>query len=288
MDLGDKAKARAIRLGRRLRAYRQAARLSQDDVHKLTKFSNVTIIRHEKGESVPTQRSLSTLLDLYRVQGPERDQTFALAASANEPGWLDRFTDDDSITDRYATFISWETDARKSFAFEALLVPGLLQTDDYARAVILATSPQVHPDAVDRLVEVRRRRRQALAKVEPLELAAVIDEAVLLRPVGGPAVMAAQLTALAKENRPHVTVQVLPFGAGAHPGMHGSFAILDLDELGGSSVVVIESAGNNVYLDEDEDVRRYVATFEALRSRAHTREDSAEVLAAAARKIKRQ
>jgi len=285
MELRRKATARAVRLGRDLRAHRTAAGLSQTNVAKLTGINAATITRVETGNSVPQNRTMTTLLDTYRVRGAERERLLGLAAKANEPGWLDRFVDDQSISDRYATYISWETEAREKLEYEALLVPGLLQTEEYTRAVIAGTEPQLEPRDVERLVEVRRRRREALTKDEPLQLVAVLDEAVLHRTVGGPKVMAAQLTALAKENRPHVSVQVLPFGVGAHPGLFGSFVVLD--DFSGPPLVVIESALNNVFLDEADDVRRYVTMFETLRTRALSPQDSATLLSAAARKNRR-
>jgi transcriptional regulator with XRE-family HTH domain len=237
MDVRSKGRASAIQLGKRLLAHREAAGLTQADVAKLTNLSPVTITRQENGNSVPTRRSLEQLLSVYRVRGPEREQLEKLRSKANEPVWLDRFQNDQSITDRYRTYISWEMDARVGLTYDGLLVPGLLQTEDYTRGVIAGATPEVSPADADRLVEVRRRRREVLTKDEPLQLAAVIDEAVLHRIVGSPAVLAAQLNALAKEARPHVTVQVLPFDVGAHPGLNGSFVVLD--DFSGSPIVAL-------------------------------------------------
>lgn len=283
MELRRKGTARAIRLGKDLKALRIAAGLSQADVAKLTHTNAATITRIETGKSVPQNRTMTTLFEAYRVPAAEQERLKALAKKANEPGWLDRFENDQSVTERYATYISWETEARRAMAYEALLVPGLLQTEEYARAVIAGTT-ELGPREVERLVEVRRRRREVLAKKDPLEFVALVDEAVLHRPVGGPAVMAAQLTALAKESRPHVTVQVVPFGTGVHPGLLGSFVILD--DLR-QALVAIESALSIMYVDEAEDVQGYVTMFETLQSRAYSPEDSAALLSAAARKIRR-
>lgn len=282
MELRRKGTAKALRVGRELKALRLAAGLSQADVTNQTGVSASQLTRIESGKSVPQSRTLTALLPTYGVRGAERDRLVALAARANDPAWLDAFGD--NITERYANYISWEVDAREILNYEAALVPGLLQTEDYDRAIISSTM-QVAAREVDVLVEVRRRRQEVLAKDAPATLSAVIDEAVLHRVVGSPAVMAAQLVALAKESRPHVTVQVLPFGAGAHPGMLGSFCVLD--DFSGMPLVAIESALNNVFLDEPDDVRRYVTMFEALRTRALSPEDSAALLTAAARKIKR-
>ena len=146
-------------LGKALRKLRLASGLTQGDVVNRTGWSETTIFRHESGQAIPPRRRLATLLDVYRVTGADRDLLMGMASKAKEPGWLDRFEEDQSVTDRYAAFISWETEARKAFVYEALLVPGLLQTDDYARAVIDGTTQSHHPDEVERLVQVRRKRR---------------------------------------------------------------------------------------------------------------------------------
>lgn len=283
MELAGQATARAVRLGKDLRVHRKAAGLSQADVYKATGINPATITRNEKGETVPQKGTLITLLNLYRVRGAERERLLALAAKANESGWLDRYQN--NLSERYATYISWETEAHEALTYEASLVPGLLQTEPYTRAVIAGATPQVGPEEVERLIEVRRQRQLSLSKDEPLQVVAILDEAVIHHVVGGPQVMAAQLSSLAREDRPHVTVQVVPYGAGAHPGMLGPFVVLD--DFVSSPIVCIESALSNVFLDDADDVRRYVTMFNQLRERALSPEDSAAVIAAAARKAKR-
>lgn len=278
MDVRRKTTARAARLGKELRGLRRARGLSQSAVADATNLNPATITRAERGGGVPQKRTVLTLLEHYRVRGPERNRLIALVDKANEPGWLELYHVDEPLAD----YITWESYAREALAYESLLVPGLLQTDEYFRALLVGAGVETD---VEGLVEVRRRRQESLSRDEPLQLAAVIDEAVLHRPVGGGQVMAAQLTALAKESRPHVTIQVVPFSKGAHPGMLGSFTVLD--DFDSAPLVCVESVRNTVFFDQPDDVRRYLDAFERLRAAALNSEESAALISNAAKKIKR-
>jgi hypothetical protein len=169
--------------------------------------------------------------------------------------------------------------------YEQELIPGLLQTADYARAVIRAFRPDDTADEVTRRVEVRQARQEVFAREDPPRLWAVISEAVLRRAVGGPAVMAAQLRALASErDRAVVTVQVLPFSAGEHPAMAGSFVILDFPDPE-PGAVYLENASSALYLERVTDVQRYAGMFRFVQAAALGPKESRDMLQAAAQEL---
>src|SRR5262249_13697204 len=159
--------------------------------------------------------------------------------------------------------------------YESLFVPGLLQTEGYTRAVVIATVPYASQDQVQQRVEIRLLRQQAITKGNPLKLWAIVDEAVLRREVGGPKVMAEQLRHMADMARqPHITFQVLPFKIGAHPGMFGAFAVMDFPDAADPGLVYIENIAGALFLEKTADVRRYAEYFDRLRAAALNPADS--------------
>jgi Domain of unknown function (DUF5753) len=186
----------------------------------------------------------------------------------------------------YTTFFLFESKATTLLNYEALFVPGLLQTEDYARAMYRGAAPTATKDELSRLVEARMSRQAVLTRETPLRLWTIVDEAAVHRPVGGPDVMAAQLDHLAESatELPHVTFQVIPYDVGAHPGMTASFAVL---QFGGEpptgDVVYHESQTGDLFLENETDVRRFIAIFEHLRAMALPPEQSAKLLLRIAR-----
>jgi hypothetical protein len=169
----------------------------------------------------------------------------------------------------YMDFISLEADARAVRTLETTVVPGLLQTADYARAVTRAVLPQHRPERVDALVDVRIARQVVLGREPPLELSAVIDEAALRREMAGPDVMRGQLQRLTElGGRPNVHIQVLPFARGAHIGVTGPFVVFEFPQPGDPDVVAIDHLTSSLYLESEEEVEAYNAAFDLLRSRA--------------------
>jgi hypothetical protein len=161
-----------------------------------------------------------------------------------------------------------------------LFVPGLLQTEGYTRAVVTASLPSASNSDLQQHVETRAQRQQSISKDDPLKLWVIVDEAVLHREVGGPQVMAEQLHHLADMARqPHITLQVLPFKVGAHPGMHGAFAIMDFPDTADPELVYIENMAGALYLEKEADVRRYTEMFDQLRAAALNPTDSQRMVA---------
>src|SRR5262249_59617943 len=177
--------------------------------------------------------------------------------------------------EEYTTYISFESEARSVRNYESLFVPGLLQTEGYTRAVVTASLPSTSESEVQQRVETRIQRQQSISKDDPLKLWAIVDEAVLHREVGGPQVMAEQLRHLLDMTRqPQITFQVLPFKVGAHPGMHGAFAVMDFPDAADPELVYIENMAGALYLEKEADVRRYAEMFDQLRAAALNPTDS--------------
>ncbi|GAA5181548.1 helix-turn-helix transcriptional regulator [Rugosimonospora acidiphila] len=269
---------RLRRLANELRGLRTAAGLTREDVTAKTAINGATMYRIESAKVRPQRRTLLTLLDLYGVADADRRADLVeMSQRANELNWLHRY--ESELPEAHLTYISFEAEARGTRNYESLFVPGLLQTEDYARAVISGGLPFAGKDEVEPRVEARMRRKPFLARTPPFQLWAILDEAVLHRLVGGPTVMAAQLARLVETaDAPDITIQVLPYALGAHPGMAGSFAIMDFPDPADPELVYIDSMAGDLFLERDADVRRYTRIFEYLRAAALGPADSLRLI----------
>ncbi|WP_197319253.1 helix-turn-helix transcriptional regulator [Saccharomonospora sp. NB11] len=283
MSRGHGPTVRRRRLAGELRRLREKAALTIDEVGEKLECSASKISRIETGHVGVTPRDVRDMLELYGVQGDDQEALVQLAREARKRGWWHAYNE--VFT---GAFVGLEADASSLKAFQALLVPGLLQTERYARAVIRAMRPGAEDAEIDRRVAARMARQRLLRDPNPPEYWAVIDEAVLRRMVGGHDVMAEQFTQLCEIARlPHVTVQVVPFEAGAHPGMEGPFLILGFPEPADPDVVYVDSTNSGLYLELEADVRRYALMFDHLRAAALKPDDSLDVIADAARRCAR-
>ncbi|WP_019813076.1 helix-turn-helix domain-containing protein [Saccharomonospora saliphila] len=281
MTRGHGPTVRRRRLAGELRRLRENAQLTIDEVGEKLECSASKISRIETGHVGVTPRDARDLLELYGVHGEDQEALVQLAREARKRGWWHAYNE--VFT---GAFVGLEADASSLRAFQALLVPGLLQTERYAHAVIRAMRPGADDSEIERRVAARMARQRLLRDPHPPEYWAVVDEAVLHRVVGGPSVMAEQLSHLADACRlPHVTVQVVPFGAGAHPGMEGPFLILGFPERADQDVVYVDSTSSGLYLEMESDVRRYSLMFDHLRAAALKPDDSVEVIVGAARRF---
>lgn len=280
MSRGRGPTVRRRRLASELRRLREAADLTIDDVSEKLECSASKISRIETGHVGVTPRDVRDMLQLYGLGGDDREALVQLSREARTRGWWHAYSE--VFT---GAFVGLEADASSLRAFQALLVPGLLQTERYAHAVIRAMRPDADEQEVARRVTARMQRQQLLAELTPPEYWAVIDEAVLHRAVGGADVMAEQFDRLLQVAAlPHVTIQVVPFGAGAHPGMEGPFLILGFPEQADPDVVYVDSTTGGAYLEMPDDVRRYALMFDHLRAAALKPDDSTDLVAAIARK----
>jgi transcriptional regulator with XRE-family HTH domain len=272
-DAGPGPTLRARRLAVELTRRREAAGLSREEAARRLEWSTSTVFRIETGRSHPQPRSVRDLLDLYGITGPERDGLIQLAREARQPGWWHSFKD--VLANPYEVYIGLETGAASIRNFEPLVVPGLLQTADYARAMFRGGARELDRDEIERRVEVRLSRQQVLARQDRPRLWVVIDEAVLRRAVGSPVIMRAQLDHLAEAaEQGKTTLQVVPFSAGAHAGTTGPFVILGLPEPAEPDLVYVETLAGDIYLEERADVDRYNLAFERLLAAALHPDDS--------------
>lgn len=265
---------RRRRLGVELRRLREAAGLHIEQVAKELECSNSKVSRIETGKGLPRLRDVRDMLDMYEVtDDAQREVLLTITREAQQKGWWTDY--EDVLRPRFETYIGLEAEAASLRSYHTHLVHGLLQTEDYARAVIRAGRPADSPDDLERLVAVRMRRQELLTRDRPLELWAVIDEAVLRRPIGGRAVMRAQLQRLI-EAAPllNVTLQVLPFPQGAHAGLDGTFSVIEFPEQADTDVVYVDSGAGNIYLEKARDVRRYTLRFDHLRAAGLAPEES--------------
>lgn len=275
MARGQGPTVRRRRLASELRRLRETAGLTIDEVAEKLECSASKISRIETGHVGVTPRDARDLLELYGLPSDEREALVQLAREARSRGWWHKYNE--VFT---GAFVGLEADASSLRAYQALLVPGLLQTERYARSVFRAMRPDATEAEIERRVSARMERQRLLTDPAPPEYWAVVDEAVLHRSVGGSEVMAEQFARLAEAAAlPHVTVQVVPFGAGAHPGMEGPFLILGFPEQADPDVVYVDSTTSGVYLEMPADVRRYSLMFDHLRAAALKPDDSVDLIA---------
>ncbi|WP_319462638.1 helix-turn-helix transcriptional regulator [Micromonospora sp. RTP1Z1] len=271
MELSARRQPPTVRLRRlaaELRSLRTAAGLTRDEVSEQTGINPATLYRIETAKVRPQRRTLMAMLDKYGVTDEDkRSELIALSRQAAQLGWLQAY--ESELPELYTTYISFEAEARSVRNYESLFVPGLLQTENYARAVIRGVLPLATDADVQARVEARMQRQQSLRTTDPLRLWAILDEAVLHRLTGGPVIMAEQLDALVSAaGQPHVTLQVIPFTSGAHAGMPGSFVVMDFPDPADPALVYVDSMAGDLFLEREADVRRYTSTFEHLRATA--------------------
>ncbi|MFF4119354.1 helix-turn-helix domain-containing protein [Streptomyces sp. NPDC001714] len=276
---------RRRKLGAELRTLRTGAGLTSGEAARLVGWHQSKVSRIETGASGVKPADVRLLLDAYGVvEGQLRELLLVLAGSEDTAGrhhWWHAYRG--VLPPAYRDFISLESQAGAMRTLETLVVPGLLQTPEYARAVTRAAMDGPDDEALDTLVEVRLARQDVLHNDPPLELNAVLDEAVLRREVGGPGVMARQLARLMEAARlPQVRLQVLPFAAGAHIGITGPFVIFSFPSTSDLDVVVIDQLTSSLYLERKEDLQAYTEAFDTLRIHALSPEDSLDYIAAIA------
>jgi transcriptional regulator with XRE-family HTH domain len=273
-------------LGAELRRLRRAAGLNVEDAARALGCSQPRISRIEtgKGGAVAKPADVRTLCDLYGVTDQRQVELLVgmLTVVNQQRGWWEDF--ESVLPSGLEVYVGLESDARAERGWEPLLVHGLLQTKEYARAVFLMGGSN-RPHDIDDLVHVRTERQKLLTREETrLELWAILDEAVIRRPIGGTAVMRDQLRHLSDvTDLPNVTVQVIPLATGGNPGLSGPFSMLEFED--DSPVVYVESQAGNLYLEKKHDVRRYASTFDLLRAMALSPADSAALLFRAAEEM---
>ena len=270
-----------IMLGAHLRRMREEADITRGDAAYAIRGSESKISRLELGRVGFKVRDVEDLLSLYKLKDDsERARLINLAKQANNPGWWQRY--DDITPGWFHSYLGLEMAAELIRTYEVQFVPGLLQTPDYARAVIrLGRGERPLPTAeIDRLVALRKTRQEILEKPSPARLWAIVDEAVLRRPIGGQAVLRAQLEHLAEVSQlPNVTLQILPFESGGYAATGGAFSLLRFADADLPDVIYIEHLTSAVYLEKLEDLDEYVITMDSLSIAASTPRETQRLLA---------
>jgi transcriptional regulator with XRE-family HTH domain len=266
--------ARHRRLIVELKRLREERGLSREQVAERIGTSETSIFRYEKGETRPQPAVVGAMLDVYGATAAERDELLEMARDARKRGWWHRHRQ--SLKPGFDSYIGLEAAASIVRTYEAQTVPGLLQAEAYARANIVATSLNMVPAEIEERLSVRLSRQDLITRsTDRVQFVAVLDEAVLRRQVGGPEAMREQIRHLIDMAAlPNVVIHVLPFAAGAHPGMEGPFCLLSFPEPDDPDLVYLEQATSGLVPEEPEEVRRYTLMFGTLLGKALTGEES--------------
>lgn len=274
---------RRRQLGAELRSLRGQAGLTSSEAAARLGWHQSKVSRIETGRSGVKTSDVRRLLDLYEVRDPRLRDLLAALAGTDDAGegrhhWWKAYRD--LLPAAYRDFISLESQASRMRTLETTVVPGLLQTRDYARAVTRAAVTGLSDEQVDALVEVRLARQDVLRAEPPLQLSVVLDEAVLRRPVGGPQVFAGQLARLREVSKvPQVRLQVLPFTSGEHVGLISPFVIFSFPNIFDLDVVVLDHLTSSLCLERKEDLQAYTEAFNSLQDRALSPEESEKFIA---------
>jgi transcriptional regulator with XRE-family HTH domain len=274
-----------IALGAQLRRLREDSHVTVVDAAEAIRATHSKISRLERGRSGAKQRDVADLLTLYGVtDDAQREDLLALARQANTPGWWQPYND--VLPSWFELYLGLEKAASIIRLYEVQFVHGLLQTEDYARAVILIANAHAPAEEIDRRVSVRMKRQQLLTQPDAPQVWAVLDEAALRRWPAGPEVMRAQLEHLLQVTElPNVTLQIVPFDVGPHAAAGGPFTILRFPEPDLPDMVYLEQLNSAVYLDHPDDVIDYVTVMDQLAVRARTGPDSKDMISALLKQI---
>jgi len=275
---------RLRRLGMELRVLREAAGLNSQQAAEELGCSQSKISRVETGKSPVSVRDVRDLLGLYQVTDREQcERLLGLARDSRQRGWWAEFGS--WLPSGFDTYAGMEAATASVRAYQAQLVHGLLQTEDYARALLRALRVEDTRESVEKLVEFRMARQAQLTRAEsPLRLWVIFEEEVLKRPVGGSAVMQAQLQRILEAaEEPTITIQVLPTDRGAHAGLDGSFSVFEFPDPGDPDVAYVGGPIGTVFIEKNEDVKRFATRFDHLRAAALDIGESADLIAHVAR-----
>jgi len=279
---------RRRRLAAELRRLRERAGFIGEEVARRLEWSTSKVSRLERGQSGVKRGDLRRLLDLYRVDPKRREELLALAEESRPSGRLKAISA--SLPEEHAQFLSYEAEAESMWNWEPQVVPGLLQTEEYARAIMLGWRSMfpLQPGEIDRRIEARRLRQQVLEREPPLILSFIMDESVLLRRLGDASVMRRQLEHIIDvSRRPHVDVRILPLN-GSHPVLTGAFTYLTfpkIHELTLNDVAAFEHLVGTEYTEVEGDTNSYYIAFRALKESAYGPEQSRDQIARTAREL---
>ena len=283
MAMGPTVRRR--RLGSELRRLREAHSIKLEEVAEHLGVAASTLSRIETGKAPTKSLYLNAMLEMYGVNDPGQRQILVdMAREGHRKGWWSVY--DDVLPTGFGIYVGLEVEAVGLRSYEDQVVHGLFQTPDYARAVLREVFNRDSDEQVERLVDLRMKRQDVLDRDPPLDVWLILDEAVIRRAIGGPEVMRAQLARLTEASKmPNVTIQVLPFSAGAHAGLRGPFSILEFPERADPDVAYVDSFAGIIYLEKDREVRSRAEAFDRLRASALSPGASAKLIADAARDL---
>lgn len=283
MAIGPTVRRR--RLGSELRRLREARSINLEVVADRLGLAASTLSRIENGKAPTKTAYLTALLELYEVTDAEQRQVLIdMAREGHRKGWWAGY--EDVLPTGFGIYVGLEADASGLRIYETQVVNGLLQTPEYAKAILREVNKKNSPDQLQRATELRIKRQHTVEKPDPPDLWLILDEAVIRRPIGGPEVMAGQLKHLVEASHwPNLTLQVLPFSAGAHSALTGPFTILEFPERTDDDVVYLDSWGGPIYLEKERDVRMCAEAFDRLRAAALSTNDSVALANQVAREL---
>jgi transcriptional regulator with XRE-family HTH domain len=276
VSLGPTVRRR--RLGSELRRLRELHSLKLEEVADKLGLAPSTLSRIETGKAPTRTAYLSAMLQLYDVTDPgQRQVLLDMAREGHRKGWWAVY--EDVLPTGFGIYVGLEAEASSVRAYESQVMHGLLQTEDYARAVMRTVRRKLGSDEIERLVTMRMQRQDVILRADPLDLWLILDESVIRRSMGPPEVMRDQLHHLADASLwPNVTLQVLPFCSGLHPSLNGPFAIVEFPERFDPDVVYSEGISGHAYLERERDVRMCAETFDLLRAAALSPAESTEII----------
>jgi transcriptional regulator with XRE-family HTH domain len=276
-------------LGDELRKFREAAGVSMAQAAETLDCTKGKVSRIENGHVPVRTPDLIALMQAYGVEEPgSRERLAALARRANRrrrEGWWHPYAS--VLSDTYVDQIEMEAICEGIRTYQVQLIPGLLQTEEYGRAVTVASRAWQTPEEIDRFVQVRIARQERLTGETPIEYWAVLAEGVLRQQVGGPEVMGSQLEHLvAMAERPNITIQVLPFSRGAHSGMFGPYLLLSFPQMASLDLVLTEVPTGNIWMEREAEVSCYRALFDDARMAALPPTESLALIQRAAKEYR--
>lgn len=276
VSLGPTVRRR--RLGSELRRLRELHSFKLEEVADKLGLAPSTLSRIETGKAPTRTAYLSAMLQLYDVTDPgQRQVLLDMAREGHRKGWWAVY--EDVLPTGFGIYVGLEAEASSVRVYESQVIHGLLQTEDYARAVMRTVRRKLGSDEIERLVTMRMQRQDVILRADPLDLWLILDESVIRRSMGPPEVMRDQLHHLADASLwPNVTLQVLPFCSGLHPSLNGPFAIVEFPERFDPDVVYSEGISGHAYLERERDVRMCAETFDLLRAAALSPAESTEMI----------
>jgi hypothetical protein len=267
------------KVARALRRWRHEAGLRLEDICAPLDWATSKLSRMERAEQAIGPAEVIALATIYGIGEQERNRYVALALQSRQKGWWTTFKSGDAIPEEFEEFIGLESEASRMRSYEDMVVTGLLQTEEYAAALVRGGIPRVDEPAVEERVRLRMARQERLHDRVPLRLDCVLTEAALRQQVGGPEVMREQLRHLLDMiELPHVSVQVMPFVAGAYPAQNCPFRLLSFPDPEDPAVACVEYTGGLVYVEDVQEVEGFILNFDDLTKRALGPAESAELI----------